>query len=70
VRRDVVFFAVSGVGLLLCGMYGTIITKDLENDPSESRQAYKFGVRRGARVLIGFGAAFSLVALILAILGV
>jgi hypothetical protein len=64
------FFAMSGVVLLLCGMYGMIITRDLENDPSESRQAYKYGFRRGARVAIGLCPAFLLVALIFAIFGV
>jgi hypothetical protein len=70
VRRSVEFFAQSGVGLLLCGLYGLMITRHLENDPSESRKAYKFGVRRGARVLIGFGAASLFVALVLLVLGV
>ncbi|MDQ1392130.1 MAG: hypothetical protein QOF30_1107 [Acidimicrobiaceae bacterium] len=68
--RSIAYLAILGAGLVLLGLFEMVLTKDLANDPSESRQAYKFGFRRGARVLVGFGVTLLLVALILAIFGV
>jgi hypothetical protein len=66
--RVAVYFVVLGGGLILIGIYGTVITKDLRSDQSGSRDSYQFGLRRVSRGQIVCGLASLLVAFVLIVL--
>jgi hypothetical protein len=66
--RVAVYFVVLGGGLILIGLYGTVITKDLRSDQSGSRDSYQFGLRRVSRGQIVCGLASLLVAFVLIVL--